>query len=63
MTLEDVRGSGAGVALTAHVLAWAYEHGYRSLTTDWRSVNLLSSRFWPRRGWRPTHYRPYRRAS
>jgi len=59
-TLPDVRGSGAGLALTAHVLSWAHEHGYRSMTTDWRSVNLLSSRFWPRRGWRPTHYRLYR---
>jgi GNAT superfamily N-acetyltransferase len=59
-TRPDVRGSGAGLALTAHVLSWAHEHGYRSMTTDWRSVNLLSSRFWPKRGWRPTHYRLYR---
>jgi GNAT superfamily N-acetyltransferase len=59
-TLDDVRGSGVGLALTAHVLRWAHEHGYRSMTTDWRSVNLLSSRFWPKRGWRPTHYRLYR---
>lgn len=59
-TLEEVRGSGAGLALTAHVLNWAHEHGFRSITTDWRSVNLLSSRFWPKRGWRPTHYRLYR---
>jgi GNAT superfamily N-acetyltransferase len=59
-TLEDVRGTGAGLALTAHVLSWAHEHGYRSVTTDWRTVNLLSSRFWRRRGWRPTHFRLYR---
>ncbi len=59
-TLAEVRGTGAGLALTAHVLSWAHEHGFRSMTTDWRSVNLLSSRFWPRRGWRPTHYRLYR---
>lgn len=59
-TLEEVRGSGAGLALTAHVLRWAHDNGFRSMTTDWRSVNLLSSRFWPRRGWRPTHYRLYR---
>jgi GNAT superfamily N-acetyltransferase len=59
-TLERVRGSGAGLALSAHVLGWAHEHGFRSITTDWRSVNLLSSRFWPKRGWRPTHYRLYR---
>ncbi len=59
-TEPDVRGSGAGLALTAHILGWAHEHGFRSITTDWRSVNLLSSRFWPRRGWRETHYRLYR---
>jgi GNAT superfamily N-acetyltransferase len=59
-TLDEVRGQGVGLALTAHVLGWAHERGYRSMTTDWRSVNLLSSRFWPHRGWRPTHYRLYR---
>lgn len=59
-TLEEARGTGAGLALTAHVLAWAHAHGFRSMTTDWRSVNLLASRFWPRRGWRPTHHRLYR---
>jgi len=59
-TLDDVRGSGVGLALTRHVLAWAHEHGYRSMTTDWRSVNLLSSRFWPRRGFRPQYLRLYR---
>lgn len=55
-----VRGSGVGLALAAHVLRWAHEHGFRSMTTDWRSVNLLASRFWPRRGWRTTHLRLYR---
>ncbi len=59
-TLDDVRGSGVGLALTQHVLTWAHEHGYQSMTTDWRSVNLLSSRFWPRRGFRPQYLRLYR---
>jgi GNAT superfamily N-acetyltransferase len=59
-TEPQVRGSGAGLALTAHILRWAHEQGFRSITTDWRSVNLLASRFWPRRGWRETHYRLYR---
>jgi GNAT superfamily N-acetyltransferase len=59
-TLEDVRGEGVGLALTQHVLGWAYDHGYRSMTTDWRSVNLLSSRYWPRRGFRPQYLRLYR---
>jgi GNAT superfamily N-acetyltransferase len=59
-TLDDVRGTGVGLALTAHALRWAHEQGFRSMTTDWRSVNLLSSRFWPRRGFRPQYLRLYR---
>jgi GNAT superfamily N-acetyltransferase len=59
-TLDDVRGTGVGLALTQHVLGWAYDNGFRSMTTDWRSVNLLSSRFWPRRGFRPQYLRLYR---
>jgi GNAT superfamily N-acetyltransferase len=59
-TWEDVRGSGAGLALTAHVMTWAHEQGFRSMTTDWREVNLLASRFWPRRGFRPQYLRLYR---
>jgi GNAT superfamily N-acetyltransferase len=59
-TDEDVRGTGVGLALTAHALRWAHERGYRSLTADWRSVNLLASRFWPRRGFRPQYLRLYR---
>ena len=59
-TREDVRGTGAGLALTAYAMRWAHEHGFRSMTADWRSVNLLSSRFWPRRGFRPQYLRLYR---
>ncbi len=59
-TLQDVRGRGVGLALTAAAFTWAHEQGYRSMTTDWRSNNLLSSRFWPARGFRPTFLRLYR---
>jgi GNAT superfamily N-acetyltransferase len=59
-TRDDVRGSGVGLALTHHVLTWAHARGFRSVTVDWRTINLLSSRFWPRRGFRPTHLRLYR---
>lgn len=59
-TRPGVRGSGAGLALTAHAMNWAHENGFRSMTVDWRSVNLLSSRFWPRRGFRPQYLRLYR---
>jgi GNAT superfamily N-acetyltransferase len=59
-TDPDARGSGVGSALTAHALAWAHDHGYRSMITDWRMTNLLASRFWPRRGFRKTFLRLYR---
>ncbi len=59
-TTDDVRGTGAGLALTAHAMSWAHEQGFASMTVDWRSVNLLSSRFWPRRGFRPQYLRLYR---
>jgi GNAT superfamily N-acetyltransferase len=59
-TRDDVRGTGVGLALTAHAFNWACERGFRSMTVDWRSVNLLSSRFWPRRGFRPQYLRLYR---
>jgi GNAT superfamily N-acetyltransferase len=59
-THADVRGGGAGLALTAHAMQWAFAAGFRSMTVDWRSVNLLSSRFWPRRGFRPQYLRLYR---
>jgi GNAT superfamily N-acetyltransferase len=60
VTLPEARRTGASIALTAHALTWAHEQGFRSMTTDWRSVNLLASRHWPARGFRPTHYRLYR---
>jgi GNAT superfamily N-acetyltransferase len=56
----EARGAGVGVALTECALAWARGEGFRSMTVDWREVNLLASRFWPRRGFRPTFYRLYR---
>jgi GNAT superfamily N-acetyltransferase len=59
-TRDEVRGSGAGRALTAFAFAWAHEQGFRSMTVDWRSVNLLSSRFWTNRGFRPQYLRLYR---
>jgi GNAT superfamily N-acetyltransferase len=60
-TLPRAQRSGIGLALTGHALTWAHENGYRSMTADWRSVNLLASRFWPARGFRPQFFRLYRR--
>jgi GNAT superfamily N-acetyltransferase len=59
-TEPAARGSGVGRALTAHVIRWAYEHGHATMTTDWRMTNLLASRFWPKRGFRPVFLRLYR---
>jgi len=59
-TRPEVRGSGAGVALMEASLAWAREQGYTTMVTDWRETNLLSSRFWPRRGFRRSFIRLYR---
>ena len=55
-----VRGSGAGLALTEAAFAWARERGHAVMVTDWRVTNLLSSRFWPQRGFRETFLRLYR---
>ena len=59
-TRDDVRGTGAGLALTQFGLNWAHENGFGSMTVDWRAVNLLSSRFWTNRGFRPQYLRLYR---
>ena len=60
VTDPRVRGSGVGVALTDACFAWARERGYRTMVTDWRVTNLLSSRFWPRRGFRTSFLRLHR---
>jgi ribosomal protein S18 acetylase RimI-like enzyme len=59
-TDPNVRGSGAGLALTEGAFAWARERGLAVMVTDWRVTNLLASRFWPQRGFRETFLRLYR---
>jgi GNAT superfamily N-acetyltransferase len=59
-SLPDLRGTGAGLALTEAAFAWAHEQGYATMVTDWRETNLLSSRFWPARGFRRSFLRLYR---
>lgn len=56
----DARGHGVGRALGEAVLGWCAESGYRASVTDWRATNLLSSRTWPRLGYRPAFYRMHR---
>ena len=58
--LPEHRGLGAGRLLGEAVLSWAGEAGYPAVATDWRMTNLLSSRTWPRLGFRPTFYRLFR---
>ena len=58
--LPEHRGLGAGRVLGETILAWAKEAGYPAVVTDWRMTNLLSSRTWPRLGFRPTFYRLFR---
>src|SRR5919202_4000750 len=59
-TLPEVRGSGVGIALPDAAFAWSRRAGYGTMVTDWRVTNLLSSRFWPRRGFRTAFLRLYR---
>jgi ribosomal protein S18 acetylase RimI-like enzyme len=56
-TRADARGGGVGVALVEHALHRAHRDGFRTVELDWRSTNLLASRFWPKRGFVPTHLR------
>jgi GNAT superfamily N-acetyltransferase len=58
--LPAARGLGIGGALGRALVGWAAESGYRSVVTDWRSTNLLSSRAWPAIGFRPSFYRLHR---
>ena len=56
-TRPDARGAGLGAALVEHALHEAQLAGFETVQLDWRSTNLLASRFWPQRGFRPTHLR------
>ena len=56
-THPRARGSGVGVALFEHALAWARDQGYAVCVTDWKMANPSSSTFWPKRGFRPFAYR------
>ncbi|MHB8641704.1 MAG: GNAT family N-acetyltransferase [Gaiellaceae bacterium] len=59
-TFPASRGGGVGRALTAHALTWAHRQGIPVMTTDWRMTNMRASRFWPKRGFRPSFLRLHR---
>jgi GNAT superfamily N-acetyltransferase len=54
------RGLGAGRALGEAVIAWTAQAGYDCVVTDWRVTNLLSSRTWPRLGFKESFLRLHR---
>ena len=56
-TTPAARGRGAGLALVEHALYEAHDNGFETCRLDFRSTNLLASRFWLGRGFHPTHYR------
>jgi ribosomal protein S18 acetylase RimI-like enzyme len=58
--LPEARGLGVGRSLGEAVITWSTEAGYDCVVTDWRATNLLSSRTWPRLGFRPTFLRLHR---
>lgn len=58
--LPEFRGRGAGRVLGEAVLSWSRDADHPCVVTDWRMTNLLSSRAWPRLGFRPTFYRLFR---
>jgi GNAT superfamily N-acetyltransferase len=60
MTLPEARGRGVQRVLLRAGFEAAREAGARHSVTDWRTANLLSSRTWPRLGYRPTHFRLHR---
>ena len=55
--LPSARGLGAGRALGDAVIDWSRDAGYRTVVTDWRVTNLLSSRAWPALGFETTFLR------
>jgi GNAT superfamily N-acetyltransferase len=58
--LPGARGHGAGRALGEAVVGWSHAQRHRSVVTDWRATNLLSSRTWPKLGFAPTFLRLHR---
>jgi ribosomal protein S18 acetylase RimI-like enzyme len=59
-TLPESQGTGIGLALTDTSFNLAADQAYDTMVTDWRVTNLLASRFWTRRGFRPFFLRLYR---
>jgi len=61
VTTASARLAGVGTTILTHAFRWAAEAGYEHCTVGWASANLMSSRFWPSRGFEPMFYRLERR--
>lgn len=59
-TRPELRGQGIARALVALGLEESVRRGCRTCVTDWRTANLLASRFWPRFGFAGTAHRLFR---
>lgn len=59
-TRPELRGQGIARALVARGLEESVRRGCRTCVTDWRTTNLLASRFWPRMGFAGTVCRLFR---
>ncbi len=49
----DARGRGVGTTLLRHCVAWARENGFGRMSLDYRSYNIVGSRFWRGHGFKP----------
>ena len=55
-TKDGIRHCGIGIALLNHSLDWARSIGYSHCTAEYDSTNIIGSRFWQRRGFKPVGY-------
>jgi len=55
-TREDLRLRGFGTALLDYSLDWARSAGYERCSVDYESTNIIGSRFWESKGFRPVCY-------
>lgn len=60
-TKADKRKQGIGTILTSYSLDKVEEMGYDYCFTDWYMLNLLSSTFWPKMGFKPVMHRLIRK--
>lgn len=59
-TVPAERRLGIATLLVRHGFRHARAQGFAYCSADWRTTNLLSSRFWPRQGFHPIAYRLFR---